>query len=73
MLSDELQRHIRLDALPETRRRHVPVKTAHQTLTNELGHQLVCLNALPEAKRRHVLYVLYLFVGAAATTSSFQR
>ena len=71
MLSDELQRHIRLDALLETRRRHVPLKTAHQTLTNELRHQLVCLNALPQATKRHVATVCVVFVVGSTTSRHF--
>ena len=57
-LTNELQEHLRLDALPEARSRHVPVKTANQTLTNKLRHHLVRLDALPEARRRHVLLVI---------------
>ncbi len=58
MLTNNLQEHLRLDALPEARSRHVPVKTANQTLTNKLQHHLIRLDALPKARRRHVLPVI---------------
>ena len=50
----ELRHHLRLDALPEARRRGVLIATtANQTLTNELQQHLR-LDALPEARSRHV-------------------
>ena len=55
----ELRHHLRLDALPEARRRHVLlvlllVATANPALTNELQQEHLRLDALHESRRRHV-------------------